>query len=138
MNLEAKEIIGLDLGAVRTGIARASTLARIPEPLLTVETDKAIETVKGITAEKDLEAIVIGLPRNLKGEDTDQTRWVRKWVEGAKKDFSVPFFWQDEALTSQVAEDRTGKNKLSGIDAEAAAIILQDFLDTPEPERVLC
>lgn len=138
MTVVTKEIIGLDLGMRRTGIARASTTAGLPEPLLTVATDKTLETVKRITAGRDIEAIVVGLPRNLSGEDTDQTKWVRQWVKTAKDDLPASFFWQDEALTSVVAKTRAASNKSTDIDAEAAAIILQDFLDTPLDKRVLC
>lgn len=131
---EAKEIIGLDLGLKRTGIARASTSARLPEPIATVPTEKTLDTLRQLTAGKDVEAIVVGLPRSLSGNDTDQTEWVRKWVKSAKNDLETAFFWQDEALTSHIAQER----KSNDIDAEAAAIILQDFLDTPAEQRVLC
>lgn len=132
-----KEIIGLDLGLRRTGIARASSAARLPEPLLTVETDKALETVRKLIDGKEVEAIVVGLPRNLAGQDTDQTKWVRQWVNSAKNDLDASFFWQDEALTTHIASERSS-GKINDIDAEAAAIILQDFLDTPAEKRVLC
>ena len=133
-----KEIIGLDLGMKRTGIARASTAARLPEPLFTVETDKVLETVKGITAGREVEAVVVGLPRNLSGDDTEQTKWARSWVKAAKNDIPATFFWQDEALSSVLAETRSNSSKTADIDAEAAAIILQDFLDTPADKRIIC
>lgn len=131
---ETKEIIGLDLGLKRTGIARASASVRLPEPVTTVPTEKTLETLRRLMAGKELEAVVVGLPRSLNGNDTDQTKWVREWVKSAKKDLETDFFWQDEALTSRVAQER----KTNDIDAEAAAIILQDFLDTPAEQRVLC
>lgn len=131
---ETKEIIGLDLGLKRTGIARASASVRLSEPVTTVPTEKTLETLRRLMAGKELEAVVVGLPRSLNGNDTDQTKWVREWVKSAKKDLETDFFWQDEALTSRVAQER----KTNDIDAEAAAIILQDFLDTPAEQRVLC
>lgn len=131
---ETKEIIGLDLGLKRTGIARASTSARLPEPVTTVPTEKTLDTLRQLTDGKEIEAIVVGLPRSLGGNDTDQTKWVRNWVKSAKDDLQTAFFWQDEALTSHTAQERKSKD----IDAEAATIILQDFLDTPAEQRVLC
>lgn len=136
--METKEIIGLDLGQKRTGVARASTAARIPEPLFSVDTDQAIATVKNLTKGQDLEAIVVGLPRNLAGDDTDQTRWARKWVDEAKDALPGPLFWQDEALTTHHANVQLSNHKVKDIDAVSAAIILKDFLDTPASKRVPC
>jgi len=99
--------------------------------------------------ELDVSMIAVGLPRNLSGDDTAQTAWVRQWVDKAKDKLNVAFYWQDEALTSRKAADEIRKSKhefripnseFRGVDehAMAAAIILQDFLDTPETERVIC
>ncbi|MBI2008024.1 Holliday junction resolvase RuvX, partial [Candidatus Saccharibacteria bacterium] len=71
--MEAKEILGIDLGAERTGIARASNVARLAEPLMSVPTKDAISTIRKYTSEHKVEAIAIGLPRNLSGEETKQT-----------------------------------------------------------------
>lgn len=89
--------------------------------------------------------IVAGLPRNLSGDDTQQTRWVRDWVARAKTELGVAFYWQDEALTSQIVESRpfdklrVRKSKVEslGVDAQAATIILEDFLNTDKNDRVL-
>jgi putative holliday junction resolvase len=115
-------------------------MARLAEPLVTVATEKALDTIKELIAEQPIEAVVIGLPRSLEGADTEQTRWVRQWVKDAKDKLGkVPFYWQDEALTSKMAETHPGDVKNNhGTDALAAAIILEDFLDTAESERVVC
>ena len=137
--MEVKQILALDVGRARTGIARASNIARLAEPLMTVETDKALNTIKDLIREQDVEAIVIGLPRNMKSDDTAQTEWVRDWVKKAKDHVRAPFYWQDEALTSKLAESSPLKlKKGQTADALAAAIILEDFLDTTEAERVVC
>lgn len=81
--------------------------------------------------------IVAGLPRNLSGEDTKQTRWVRDWVACAKAELDLPFYWQDEALTTHIAKSQEPRAKSYGVDAEAAAIILEDFLSTDKNDRVL-
>ena len=135
--MEAKELLGVDVGRVRTGIARGATVARLPEPLITVSTSKAAETLKELIKKYDSRAIIVGLPRNLQGDDTPQTAWVRNWVLKIKKTINLPFFWQDEALTSLKAKGLELKVK-SQLDehAVAAAIILQDFLDSPERLRV--
>jgi putative Holliday junction resolvase len=139
--VEIKEFIGLDVGQKHTGIARASSGARLAEPLMSVETARVLKTLEDLIKKQDIDSIVIGLPRNLSGNDTTQTQWVRDWVKRAKDRIDLPFFWQDEALTSKVATSRELMKKQQAkadIDSLAAAIILQDFLDTPEAERVVC
>jgi len=131
------EILALDVGMKRVGIARASTQARLAEPLKTVKTDETIGQLRGIVKENQVSMIVAGLPRSLSGEDTDQTRWVRDWVARAKAELGLPFYWQDEALTSVKAESLKLKAKNKDVDAEAAAIILEDFLKTDKNDWVL-
>ncbi|MDO8591719.1 MAG: Holliday junction resolvase RuvX [bacterium] len=132
------EILALDVGTIRVGIARASTRARLPEPLKTVKTEEAIEQLRKIVKENEVKIIVAGLPRNLSGEDTGQTRWVRDWVAQAKAELGVDFYWQDEALTSVQAISNKQK-AISNADEHslAAAIILADFLSTDINNRVL-
>jgi putative holliday junction resolvase len=132
----AGRIIGLDVGQKRTGIAIASRAARLAQPHATVKTDEALDKIVQLAAEEDAEAIVVGLPRNLEGDETDQTRWVRQWVKTAKPKLQTPMYWQDEALTTSEATNRQLKS--TGIDAEAASIILQDWLDSDEATRVNC
>jgi putative Holliday junction resolvase len=132
----AGRIIGLDVGQKRTGIAIASRAARLAQPHATVKTDEALDKIVQLAAEEDAEAIVVGLPRNLEGDETDQTRWVRQWVKAAKPKLQTPMYWQDEALTTSEATNRQLKS--TGIDAEAASIILQDWLDSDEATRVNC
>lgn len=137
--METKELIGLDVGMARTGVARASMVARLAEPLTSVETDKLMAYLAELAAKQPVDAVVVGLPRNLQGDDTKQTEWVRQWVDRAKEQLKATFYWQDEALTSKVAESRELRAKTKVDEhAVAAAIILQDFLDTPEANRTVC
>jgi putative Holliday junction resolvase len=121
------DYLGLDVGQKRTGIARASSTAKLPQPLKIVETDKLIDELKALVGAQHTLAIVVGLPRNLEGDDTSQTRWVRQWAEQARQEIDLPLHFQDEALTTTEALSRQPNN--SQPDAEAAAIILQDFLN---------
>ena len=137
--MEISQLLGLDVGHKRIGVARASSLAMLAEPLRTVPTDGALDKLKELVKEYNAATVVVGLPRNLQGDDTQQTAWVREWVDEAKKQIELPFYWQDEALTSAVAEAELQTHKHShDVDALAAAIILQDFLDSLESERVPC
>lgn len=126
------EILALDIGAARVGVARASTEARLAEPLKTIKTNDALEYLLGLAKNKEIQAIVVGLPRNLSGDETQQTQWVRQWVKNTMQIINKPFYWQDEALTSQKAKSGADEHSL------AATIILQDFLDTPDSKRIMC
>jgi putative Holliday junction resolvase len=131
-----KEYIGVDVGSARVGLARGSSFARLAQPLKTVAADAAAAELKSQTERLPAAGIVVGLPRSLEGNDTPQTEYVRQWITQAKKIINLPFYLQDEALTSKAAEQN--RKQAGPADAEAAALILQDFLDTPEDERVRC
>lgn len=131
-----EEYIGVDVGSARVGIARGSSAARLAESLKTVRASAAIDKLKALAQESGAAGIVVGLPRSLNGDDTAQTDYVRRWISKAKEDIDLPFYLQDEALTSKTAEQ--GRKQPGPADAEAAALILQDFLDTPKEERVRC
>jgi putative Holliday junction resolvase len=125
-----EEFLGVDVGSARVGIARGSTIAKIAEPIKTVQASQAIDELSTLATQNSTVGIVAGLPRSLSGNETEQTKQVRRWVEEAKKQLDLPFYWQDEALTSQLAEAS------SGDDSKAAALILQDFLNANETERI--
>lgn len=132
------DYIALDLGQKHTGFARGSDAARLAEALDSAATAQAIAKLSELIDEHDASAVVVGLPRNLSGEDTAQTQWVRQWVERAKTEIERPFYVQDEALTSKLAEAKASSGKNPHDEHSlAAAIIMQDFLDTPEAGRVI-
>jgi len=137
--MNPEQLLGLDVGLKHTGIARASAGARLAEPLMRVPTEKVVATLINLIKEYNIRTVVVGLPRNLSGDDTKQTTWVRDWVKQVQRKIHMPFYWQDEALTSRIAQaKRLSSKKIQDIDSLAAAIILQDFLDTPEAERAIC
>lgn len=125
-NPKIEEYLGVDAGAARIGIARGNSVAKLAEPLKTVAAAEALRILEDLVKSNAVSAIVVGLPRNLDGNDTPQTKAVRRWTNQLKSQINRPLYWQDEALTSQAGAD----------DAQAAAIILQDFLDGPESDRV--
>jgi len=93
--------------------------------------------IAGLQSEADgLEAVVLGFPRRLNGEEHDQSRAVRAMADQLRRVVKVPLHLQDERLSSSEAEallSRTEKDwrkrKLQ-LDAVAAAVILQDYLDS--------
>ena len=134
----ANSFIALDVGRARVGIAIGNDVAKLASALQTEPTENALEKLEQLIAEQKPTAIVVGLPRNLSGDETEQTAWVRQWVDKLKVQIDLPVYAQDEALTTKLAEAQSlaGK-KPHDVDALAAAIILQDFLDSPESERVI-
>ena len=136
--MESIEFLGLDVGTKRTGVARGSSGAGLAEPLASIPTDQAYDKLADLVKDNKVNGIVVGLPRNLSGDDTDQTRWVRDWVVAAKDKLPVAFYWQDEALTTVKAQELAKQAKSADVDSLSAAIILQDFLDAPDAERVVC
>ena len=127
--------LGLDVGTRRIGVAVGDSIARIAQPLATVDVGEN-EAGQIHTYIKDLDVtdVVIGRPRNQSGEPTGQTKLVEDFVVSTLKEEDCELHWQDESVTSVIAEERLKARKKPyskhDIDAEAAAIILQDFLET--------
>lgn len=124
--------LGIDYGLARIGLATADTETKIASPLTTVSPK---DLVASIEREGPFEQVVVGLPRSLDGTDTPQTLAVRRFSDDVLwRKLRIDPVFQDEAGTSGVAEDRlkdSGKPYAKGdIDAEAASIILQDYLDS--------
>ena len=136
-------IIGLDVGEKRIGVAKvdSSTKIAVPVGFLLANGTEWQEIVK-IANLNNTNFFVLGLPRSNEGNETQQTLYVRsfartlaKMIPGAKIRF------QDESLTSVEAESRLKSRKKKyekgDIDAEAAAIILQDFIENFKEEKDL-
>lgn len=126
-------ILALDVGAKRIGVASANAVARIAHPHSTLEhTADIIDRIKRLAASEQAAIMVVGLPRGMSGQDTEQTRTVQAFGQELGAQLGLPLFWQDEAVTSEQAEaelKQRGKSYVKGdIDALAATYILEDFL----------
>ncbi|HSH56024.1 MAG TPA: Holliday junction resolvase RuvX [Candidatus Limnocylindrales bacterium] len=129
----ALSILALDVGAKRIGVARALLAVGIANPLTTLTSPALfISDIAYLVRQEKAGAVVIGLPRGLDGQETEQTRAVRDFGEQLAQHLTVPIYWTDEALTSAKAEEELasrGKGFEKGdIDALAATYILEDFL----------
>lgn len=125
-------IVALDVGERRIGVAVANEIARLPSPHGILHNSPTVwDEIRSFMAEVSADVLVVGLPRNLSGDDTAQTAYVRSFVQQAP-DIAVVF--QDEALTSKKAEAELitrGKPYTRGdIDSLAATYILEDYLLT--------
>ncbi len=127
-----KNILALDVGDRRVGVALADSQIKIAVPYGYLErSDKIIQQITELMLDHDIDTLVIGYPRNQSGEATKQTESVEQFVkELAEIEIDADLVFQDESLSSVEAERRLGRVKDKGeIDAEAASIILQDYLE---------
>lgn len=126
-----RRYLGIDYGTKRIGLATADDGVRIANPLTTVPPSQLHATME---KEGPFDVIVVGLPRSLDGADTPQTLAVRRFIDDQLGKITAEVVFQDEFATSSVAESRLQESgrryQPEDIDAEAAAIILQDYLDT--------
>lgn len=127
------EILALDVGSVRVGVARASSAVQLAEPLTTLTVTQHIyDDIATLCTERAAGQLVIGLPRGLDGQETAQTAAVRKFAADLSQVVSLPMTLQDEALTSHQAEAELGTRgkpyAKTEVDALAACYILEDYL----------
>jgi putative holliday junction resolvase len=136
-------VLALDLGLRRIGVAISDASGTLARPLEVIEAsgrvqlERVVGEVQRLTAEDDgVGAVVVGLPRRLDGTPNDQTAAVLAFVEALKARIAQPILMQDERLSSVEAEsrlalrDRDWRSRKKKLDAAAAAVILQDYLDS--------
>lgn len=128
----SESLVCLDVGERRIGVALADTAVRIAVPYDTIVVDgQEVKAIAELVVREGAQRIVLGYPRNQQGEATAQSTFVEKFAKQLEDIAEVVY--QDESLTSVVAEQRLvsrGKTYEKGdIDKEAAAIILQDYLE---------
>ena len=129
------KIIGLDVGTRRIGVAVADSNVKIAVPKTTVTVNNGLEftEIARIARANNTDWFVIGLPRNNHGQETAQSDYVREFAKELKMAIpGIKVRFQDETLTSVEAESRLKQRKRNyqkaEIDAEAATIILEDFI----------
>ena len=142
-NIQRMRVLGVDVGARRVGLAISDATRTLARPLTTLHVtseaeavDRVAETIATLASEEDgLAAIVVGLPARLDGTPSDATARVKAFIETLTTRTSVPIETEDERLSSREAESRLAlrerdwRKRKTRLDAAAAAIILQDYLD---------
>jgi len=126
-------ILALDVGERRVGTAIANSISRLSSPLRTLTQDDSIITsIQDILNKENIGVLVIGLPQNLSGQDTDQTRYVREFSDKLHAIVKVPVFFEDEALSSvrarKTLDDSKKPYQKGDVDSLAACYILDDFI----------
>ncbi|HJP96407.1 MAG TPA: Holliday junction resolvase RuvX [Candidatus Saccharimonadales bacterium] len=133
MQTSVATFLALDVGAQRIGVARANSIARIASPLTTLQhTDQVLSDIAQLVKQEQADELVVGLPRGLESQETDQTRYVRQFVADLQTHITIPIHFQDEALTSVTAKKELEARKKpyakGEVDALAATYILNDYL----------
>jgi putative Holliday junction resolvase len=135
--MDFSRIMGIDFGTVRVGIALTDPMQMIARPYQVLANDNRLfKNISKIIKEKNVSKIVLGLPVNISGEDTDKTREVRSFAETLKSKVKLPVYFYDERYTSAEANtllEKMGYSARSGrkvIDKVAAAIILKSYLES--------
>ena len=130
------DIIGLDLGMSRTGVARINTIANIPEPLPIIDMKQGnlVADVAAIVQHNNACCVVAGVPRGLDSQLTEQTRWAMDVVKELETSLDIPVFSTDEAGTTVQARSHARPGQ--SVDSVAAGIILSDFLAEVEADRI--
>ncbi len=132
-------LVALDLGTKWIGVAVSDEQQIIATPVRTIERKswkKTLVAVKDILAEFDAVGLVIGLPYNSDGTESEMSQAVRRLARNFSLSLTIPIVLQDERVTSYEARQRLWargvelKDTKSLVDSEAAAIILSDFLSS--------
>lgn len=127
-------LLAFDFGLKRTGVAVGNTVSGGARPLMTIvaeENDKRFAAVAALLEEWKPETLLVGLPLAPDGAETEISKRARRFGNQLHGRFGLPVEFVDERYSSAVAQDglKTGRADKQKIDAAAAAIILQAWLD---------
>ena len=132
-------VMALDYGERKIGVALSDSLQMIAYPYKTIDRKKTpnyIGEIKNILEDKEVEAIVVGYPISMSGQETKQTKITMDFINELKTKLNIEIFKYDERLSSKEAARylknqniKTGHNK-EKIDQISASIILEQFLSS--------
>ncbi|MFH2105276.1 MAG: Holliday junction resolvase RuvX [Parcubacteria group bacterium] len=130
------KILALDYGDKRIGVATSDPSGTIASPLAVIENQgkaKTISTIKGLCQEHSIVRIVIGVPYSLNNRETEQTTKTKDFIAKLERAVQISVEEVDERFSSVLAEKQLAgqdrKVDKGEIDAAAAQILLQDYLD---------
>jgi len=133
-----KRTLGIDIGDARVGVAISDELGMLAHPLETipVKAGGVEKRILSIAKERDVQAIVVGMPRNMNGTFGPAAEKAKVFIEKLKEEATCPIIPWDERLSTVAAQrslqeaGRKAKDHRSVIDQVAAQIILQSWLDS--------
>jgi putative Holliday junction resolvase len=135
--------LGIDYGTKRIGIAVSDEAGQIAFPkFVWLNDQKALANIAKLVKEEEIGGIVFGDSVDASGKDNSLNLEVKSFAEQIKKETNLPIFFEKEFWSSYEAHGRQGKEaknarmqsitKTEGVDAKAAAVILQRYLDRKE------
>lgn len=134
--------LAIDYGTKRTGLAICDSGETIASPLAVIQGQKELlKKIAEVVETENVEAVVLGLPLNMTGSESSQTKLVLKFAGQLKVHLHIPVHLQDERLSSFSAEEKlasakfTRGKKRKRLDAVAAAEILEAFLEQKTPRN---
>lgn len=131
-------ILGIDLGKARTGVAICDRGELLASPLTVVNEhnrERLIEAVSSLARERGAELLAVGLPRNMDGTEGESAQNAREVGSLLKQSTGLPVEFVDERGTTVTAHgylndtNTRGKRRKAVVDAVAATVILQNYLD---------
>lgn len=134
-------VLALDVGEKRVGVALCDETQTLARPLFTLKRASKKEDFARLTAacrEHAVEKVIVGLPKTLRGEEGAQAQRVRRYAAAVQAALDLPIEFWDERFSSVDARERLAsagrRPRAKGdIDSAAAAIILQEYLDSHNP-----
>ena len=129
-------VMALDVGERRIGVAASDPTGTLATPHSVIHRRSKAEdfaTVARLVAELDVVRVVVGLPLSLNGEVGPQARRVTRYAEALAETLNVPLEFHDERYSTVTADTMLiegGRKRRTPIDAAAAAVILQDYLES--------
>lgn len=132
-------LLAIDFGRRRCGIAVTDPLRIVANPLTTVETANLNAFVKDYIGKEEVDAVIVGLPRNLNGEDSESMRYLKPAIDRLRKEISpMPIEFYDERFTSVLAHramldggmKKMARRDKAVVDRISASIILNDYLSS--------
>ena len=134
--------LALDHGTKRIGVAISDELKMIAQPLEYILSEPfagALARIKQLITEKEVELIFVGMPRNMDGTYGPAAQKVREFIQALTSEIAIPIKTLDERLTSAQANrvllqgNVRRADRKQKVDAMAAAILLQSYLDNAPP-----
>lgn len=136
---KGKALLGFDYGEKRLGLAVSDLLLMTANPVMILQRstwDKDLAQIKKIITEREIGGLVYGLPLQMDGTEGEVAQKAREFAAKLAKEIALPYVFWDERLSSRAVEnflikevDMSRSKRKQKLDANAAAYILQGFLD---------
>jgi len=134
-------ILALDIGERRIGVAISDPTGTVARPLCTIQCTSRTEdlaAIRRLIAEHEVEKVIVGLPLTLRGEQGPQARRIIRYADSLAETLPVPVEMWDERYSTTAAEEiirrvrrrKRRRQDAADVDAVAAAVILQGYLDS--------